>query len=137
MRIFILTLAIMAWFTLPALAEPNIKQLIPFSNASSASAAVRTSSVINVAKFKNKTLVVNGMTRAGVFKTMSGTVIAQCGPTSNGPWSTCIANDYAQTAISRTTNGLFSWSDVSSYVRLQWTGSTVETWMRAWLNLSE
>lgn len=136
MRIFITIILALA-FAVPAMAEPNIKQIIPFANASSASAAVRTSAVINVAKFRHKTLVVNGMTSAGVFKSMSGTILAQCGPTTNGPWSTCIANDYAQTAASRTTNGLFSWSDTSSFVRLHWTGSTVETWLKAWLNLSE
>lgn len=137
MRIFLVLLSLVC-FASTALASPNIKQAIPFNNASGASAAVKTSQVYNVVNFPNKTVHYSGVTLAGTaFKNMSGTVIAQCAPTSTGPWSTCIANDYAQTAVSKTTNGSFTWRDFSSYIRFQWTSGTVGGKLKAWLNLSE
>lgn len=118
----------------------NIKQAVPFSNVSAASAAVKTSSVYNVTGWKTKTLHVSGVTLGSsptsvTYKNMSGTMIAQCAPTSSGPWSTCVANDYAQTAVSRTTNGLFTWSDAVAYVRFRWTSGTVGGKLKAWLEL--
>lgn len=76
MRIFI-TIGLVLAFTVSAALAGEVKQIIPFANASTVTSGVKTSAVINASKFKTKTLVVNGMTRAGVFKTMSGTVIAQ------------------------------------------------------------
>ena len=108
---------------------------------SSASATVRTSSAINVRGFKTKTMQVEGVTLASnagslTFKNMSGTVLAQCSQ-DNTVWETCIANEYAQTAASRTTNGLFTWSDAVNYVRLKWTGGTVGTKLKAWFGWQE
>jgi hypothetical protein len=115
---------------------------VPFVNMSAASAAVKTSSVYSVRGFGTKTLNVSGVTLGSspsdiTFKNMSGTVLAQCAPTSTGPWSTCIANDYAQTAASRTTNGAFTWSDATAYVRLHWTSGTIGGKLKAWLNWQE
>ena len=100
-----------------------------FALLSSASGTVRTSSAFNVRGFETKTLQVSGATLGSnasstTFKNMSGTVLAQC--SADGTlWDTCIANDYAQTAVSRTTNGIFSWNDAINYIRLKWTGGTV------------
>lgn len=126
---------------LPALAA-EVTSKVPFSNMSAASAAVKTSSVYNVTGKRHKTLHVSGVTLTSspssvTFKNMSGTLVAQCGPTASGPWSTCIANDYGQTAVSKTTNGSFSWSDISNYVRLQWTSGTIGGKLKAWLNFSD
>lgn len=110
-----------------------------FSLYSAASAAVKTSSAIKVTGYKTKTLTVSGATLTSnasstTFKNMSGTALVQCAPTSSGPWSTCVANDYAQTAVSKTTNGTMTWSDAVAYIRLQWTSSTVGTKLKAYLN---
>lgn len=115
---------------------------VPFANMSAADAAVKTSSAISVRGYGKKTLNVSGVTLGSspssiTFKNMSGTLLAQCAPTSTGPWVTCIANDYAQTAISRTTNGAFTWDDATAYVRLHWTAGTVGGKLKAWLNWQE
>lgn len=113
-----------------------------FATYSAASAAVKTSSAYNVRGFKTKSMTVSGVTLASSpsapsFKNMSGTVIAECAPTDTGPWSTCIANDYAQTDVSRTTNGVFTWGDAVAYVRLKWTAATTGTKLKAWFNWTE
>ena len=125
-------------FAVPVFAV-EVTSKIPFVNMSAASAAVNTSDVYNVTGYKMKTLHVSGVTlgstiAAPTFKNMSGTLLAQCAPTQTGPWSTCIANDYAQTAASKTTNGSFTWSDVTSYIRLHWTSGTVGGKLKAWLS---
>ena len=133
----IAALALVA-FAVPAFAVGSTSSRVPFSNISAASAAVKTATVVNVSGYRTKTLTVSGVNLAGTgFKNMSGTVIAQCGPSDTGPWSTCVANDYAQTAISRTTNGTFTWSDAVAYVRLHWTSGTVGGKLKAWLNMVE
>ena len=134
-----LVLAILVVFCLATVASAaNIKQVIPFNNISGASGAVKTSSAINAVYFPNRTVHVSGVDLAGTaFKNMSGTVIAQCAPTPDGPWVTCVANDYAQTAVSRTTNGAFTWKEFSSYIRFHWTAGTVGGKLKAWVNLSE
>lgn len=114
----------------------------PFALYSAASGAVTTTSGMSVRGFKTKSMTVTGATlnsnaASQTFKNMSGTVLIECAPTSSGPWSTCVANDYAQTAVSRTTNGTFTWSDAIAYVRLKWTAGTVGTKMKAWLNWVE
>lgn len=85
-----------------------------------------------------KSIVVTGIKNPAnptTFKNMSGTLTAECGPSTNGPWATCIANDYAQTTVSRTTSGAFTWNDAINYVRLKWvtTGNT-RNYIKAWLN---
>jgi len=127
--------------SLPAFAA-NFTSKVPFSNISAASAAVKTSDVYNVSGKRFKTLHVSGVTLTSslssiTYKNMSGTFIAECAPTSSGPWSTCVANDYAQTAVSRTTNGNFTWADISNYVRLKWTSGTVGGKLKAWFNFSD
>lgn len=111
---------------------------------SSASGTVRTSDGFSVRGYKTKTLTVTGATLASnagsmTFKNMSGTVVVEESPsnTAAGPWTTAIANNYAQTAVSRTTNGTFTWSDAAAYIRLKWTGGTVGTKLKAWLNWQE
>lgn len=141
MKTLFLTLMLALAFVSSALAAPATKQVVMFSNISAASAAVKTSSVVSITPYKFKSLHVSGVTLTSsltspTFKNMSGTLVAQCAPTSNGPWSTC-ATDDAQTAVSRTTNGNFSWHGVSSYLRLQWTSGTIGGKLKAWLNLSE
>jgi len=125
-----------------AMAGPQIKQYVPFSNVSGASAAVKVSPAYNAVGFPNKTLHVSGVTltsspSAVTFKNMSGTLIAQCGPTSNGPWNGAGRwQDSVGTAVS-TANSTQTWRDVCNYVRLQWTSGTVGGKLKAWLNLSE
>jgi len=113
-----------------------------FAIYSASSAAVKTSDAYKVSGFKTKTMTVSGTTLASnassiTYKNMSGTVIAQCAPTSTGPWSTCIANDYAQTAASLTANNQFTWSDAVAYVRLKWTAATSGQKIKAWFNWTE
>lgn len=122
-----------------AMAAPVMTGQVPFNVVTGASGAVATSSVYNTAGSKMKTMQVTGInaTDNATFKNMSGTVVAQCGSTATGPWVTSIANDYGQTAVSRTTSGIFTWTDVCQYVRLQWTAGTVSTKLKAWLFYSE
>lgn len=113
-----------------------------FALYSGASAAVSNSAAMAVRGYKTKTLTASGATlnsnaTTQTFKNMSGTILVQCAPTSSGPWSTCVANDYGQTATSKTTNGTFTWSDAAAYIRLQWTAGTVGTKIKAWLNWTE
>lgn len=134
----VLTLLALIAFTIPAFAT-TVTSKVPFASISAASGAVKTSDVFNVTGYKTKTLHVSGVTLTSsptsvTYKNMSGTLLAQCAPTSSGPWSTCVANDYAQTAASKTTNGSFTWSDVTSYVRLHWTSGTVGGKLKAWFN---
>lgn len=129
-------------FTIPLSAFAATGGGTAFALYSAASGTVRTSSAISIRDARTKTLTVSGATltsnaSTATFKNMSGTVLVQCGPTSSGPWSTCIANDYAQTAVSRTTNGIFTWADAAAYIRLQWTGGTLGTKLKAWLNWLE
>lgn len=110
----------------------------PFSNMSAASGAVKYSPAFNVTGYKLKTIHTTGQTLASnnavpVYKNMSGTVVAQCGPTSSGPWVTCTDRSYAQTAASVTTNTTFTWDDAATYVRLKWTSGTVGGKLKAWL----
>jgi len=109
---------------------------------SSASGTVRTSSAYPLSGYKVKTLTVSGATLASnaassTYKNMSGTSIAECGPTITGPFTTAVANDYAQTAVSRTTNGTMTFTDACEYVRVKWTGGTTGTKLKIWLNWSE
>jgi len=137
--ITLMAFACMAMATVASAASNGGNAFVLYS---SAAAAVKSSAAISVRGYKTKTLTVSGATltsnaTATTFKNMSGTVLAQCGPTSSGPWSTCVANDYAQTAVSRTTNGTFTWSDAAAYVRLYWTGGIVGGKLKAWFNWIE
>lgn len=113
-----------------------------FALYSAASGATKTSSAYDVRAFKTKTLTITGATitsnaSSATFKNMSGTVTVECSPNGGNPWTTCIANDYAQTAASRTTNGQITWSDASPYIRLKWVAGTVGTKLKAFINWIE
>lgn len=115
-----------------------------FALYSGASGTVRTSAAMSVRGYKVKTLTVTGATLASnattaTFKNMSGTVLAECSPTgtTTGPWSTCVDPSYAQTAVSKTTNGTMTWTDSAAYIRLKWTASTVGTKLKAFFNWTE
>lgn len=130
----------MVAFAIPAFAAGNGGTA--FVLYSAASGAVKTSSVYDVRAFRTKTMTVSGATLAShatstTFKNMSGTAIVQCAPTSSGPWSTCIANDYAQTAVSLTANNQITWSDAVAYIRFKWTAATTGTKLKAFLNWIE
>ena len=143
MRRIILSMTLVLALVASAFAGPQIKQYVPFSNVSGASAAVKVSPAYNAVGFPNKTLHVSGVTLGSslssiTFKNMSGTLIAQCGPTTNGPWDGAGRwQDSVGTAVSATANGTQTWRDVCNYVRLQWTSGTVGGKLKAWLNLSE
>ena len=116
-----------------------------FALYSGVSSAAVTSSAISVRGFNTKTITVTGTTltsnaSSATYKNMSGTLIAQCGPTSSGPWSTCTQSQVASApAVSLTTNNQLSWKDAVAYVRIKWTASANATGqkIKAWLNWNE
>lgn len=114
-----------------------------FGLYSGASAKVTTTDAYNVRGFKTKTLTVSGATvestaAAVTFDNMSGTVIAQCAPSTTGPWSTCTQSQVASApAVSLTANNQLTWSDAVAYVRLQWTAGTVKKKFKAWFNWTD
>jgi hypothetical protein len=137
---YFITAIILVAFAVPAFAAGNGSNA--FALYSAASGATKTSAAVSVRAFKTKTLSATGATLASnaasaTFQNMSGTLTVECAPATAGPWSTCIANDYAQTAISRTTNGQFTWADASPYVRIKWIAGTVGTKLKVFLNWIE
>lgn len=139
MKTFILAILMIA-FAVPVFAAGNGSTA--FALYSAASGATKTSDAVSTRAFKTKTITVTGATltsnaASSTFKNMSGTVTTECGPTSSGPWSTCVANDYAQTAVSRTTNGQFTWADASPYARIKWIAGTVGTKLKVYMNWIE
>jgi len=109
---------------------------VPFSMYSATSGTAVKSSAFNVRGFTKKTMTVTGIAiNTHAAAALSGTVLVECAPTSAGPWSTCIANDYAQTAVSTTSNGTFTWSDAAAYIRASWAKTAGE--VSVWLNWSE
>lgn len=139
MKRFISLITVMA-FCLTAIVAfaGSVTNKVPFANMSAGSAAVKTSPVYNVSGAKTKTLHVSGVTLGSsptsvTYQNMSGTIIAQCAPTSAGPWSGCGRwQDGTGTAVSATANGNQSWQDASPYVRFRWTAGTVATKLKAW-----
>ena len=134
----IMMVVAMVAFATAAFAATTVSK-IPFVNISAASAATKTSAVYNVSGYKNKTLQVSGVTlnssvAAPTFKNMSGTLTAESGPSASGPWTTSIANEYGQTAVSKTTNGVITWTDVTPYVRFKWISGTVGGKLKVWFN---
>ena len=139
MRKLLLSIALLAIASTAQAASYNSKV---FALYSASSAAVKSSEAINVKGYSTKTVYFSGATLGSnatttTFKNMSGTALVQCAPTSSGPWSTCIANDYGQTAVSRTTNGSFTWRDGFHYIRLYWTAGTLGTKLKAYFNFVE
>ena len=140
MKTFI-TFIIVAALGIPCMASAAAFGQNAFVLYSASTAAVKTSSSINVRGFATKSLIVEGVTLSSntgaiTFQNMSGTAIVQCS-NDNTVWETCIANDYAQTAVSRTTNGIFTWRDAFNYVRFKWTSSVTGHKLKAWLSWQE
>lgn len=135
MKTIIFALVMLA-LALPAMAQPAMKAVTPFSLYSAASGTAVYSSVINVTPFRKKTVTINGYAMAAKTEAaLSGTALVQCGPTPSGPWTTCVNNNYAQTAVSATANSTLTWEDVSSYIRVSWAKTAGR--VSVWLNLSE
>ena len=123
---------ILAAFAVLALADSaqaaQWKGFTPFSNLSTTGSTVY-SAAYNVEGFRSKTLQVQGIAVSGhSAASLSGTVLMQCGPTSNGPWTTCLQTD--RTAVSTTSNVILNWNDAAAYVRASWakTAGEVSAW---------
>lgn len=103
----------------------------PFDNYTGFLDTARQSAAINVSSYKTKTLYIQGKYSGAAFLNLSGTTLARCGPASTGPWTTAIANDYAQTAVSVTTNSIITWTDACVWLQLQFTRAkrAVNVWV--------
>jgi len=135
MRIFALAALLVAMFATSAMANA-FGNFVPFSNYSATSGSAVYSAAVNVRNFKTKTVTVQGVAVAlHANAALSGTVLIQCGPTSSGPWYTCVDNSYAQTGITTTSNAVFTWSDASAYIRASWAKTAGE--VNVWLNWQE
>jgi hypothetical protein len=122
---------------------------VPFANASSAGSATKNSAVYNTTGFKQKTVTVSGVVltsspSAITYKNMSGVVTALCGPSSNGPWSTCAQGQSTAGAAVTITNvatgtgsTVLTWEDASPYVKLKWVVTASGQKIKAWLNWQE
>lgn len=109
---------------------------VPFSNYSAANGTAVKSQAYNVRGFKVKTVTSQGVATAGhTDTTLSGTVLVECGPTASGPWTTCTANDYAQTAVSMTANGNMTFTNAAPYIRASWAKTAGQ--VKVWLNWQE
>jgi hypothetical protein len=118
-------------YTAPAFAAGS-GGAVPFSLYSATSATAVKSSAYKTRGFKTKTVTVQGVAIAThEDAALSGTVLVECAPSSAGPWSTCVDNGYAQTAVSTTANGTRTWTDASAYVRASWakTAGLVKVWL--------
>jgi len=112
----------------------NAGQWTPFSNLSTTSSAASYSAAQNVRGYRTKTVQVQGVAIAGhANAALSGTVLVQCGPTSNGPWATCTQSD--RTAVSTTSNAILTWNDAAAYIRLSW--AKTAGLVNAWINWTE
>lgn len=136
-KLFSLFLALAFCFALSASAyAAAFGNAVPFSNYSATSGTAVKSSAYNVRGFKTKTITVQGVAvEAHADTTLSGTVLLECAPTASGPWTTCIANDYAQTAVSMTANGNMTVTNAAAYIRASW--AKTAGLVKVWLNWSE
>jgi hypothetical protein len=100
------------------------KSVVPFKNYSGTT-ATHYSTVYDVHRFKTKTVYADLTTG-----TATGTLLVQCGPTSSGPWVTCVQQD--STAITGTGSYILSWDDATAYIRASWARTTGE--ISVWLN---
>lgn len=133
MKKLILSILCILAFSTQAMAFGPFGAAVPFNNYSATSSAAVYSAAYNVTGMNIKTLTVTGIAVAGhTPAALSGTVLVQCGPTSSGPWATCINNNYAQTAASTTANGSITWMDASPYIRASWSKTSGQ--VKAWLN---
>ena len=96
----------------------------------------KTSSVIDVSRYRHKNLVVQGYAVAGHTATsLSGTLAAYCGPTSAGPFiaATGLFTTAAGAAITTTSNASFNWISACQYMEFIWTKTSGE--VSVWLGL--
>lgn len=130
-----IAIALVSIFLLSSVAHAgSLREKAPFSSYSAASTAAVYSEVYNVKGAKSKELQVNGYdmtTKASA--SLAGTILAQCGPTSTGPWIT--AQNEAGTAISTTANKAIQWSDLCNFMRISWAKTTGR--VSVWFNYME
>ena len=132
MRVMLASVLSLMLMVSAAFAAGDIKQTIPFGLYSAASGSAVYSSAINVAKYRHKTVQIQGYNMSTKAEAaLSGTALVQCGPTSSGPWVTCAQED--STAISSTSNAVLQWSDVTNYIRVSWTKTAGR--VSVWLNM--
>ena len=132
MKTFMLTLLCLAVLVTGALAAQSvpIPQTQTFKMYSATSGTAVYSTVVDVSNYRQKTLMVQGYAVAGhAAAALSGTLLAQCGPTSAGPFNTITG--ITGTAISTTSNTVLFWQDACQYFRLSWakTAGEVSAWV--------
>jgi hypothetical protein len=96
--------------------------------------AVRYSSPIKTDVYTLKQVVFAGYSTNGtdMLTNLPGTAVAQCGPTSNGPWVT--NKDEAGNATSATTSTLFNILGMCQWMRYGWTKTgTGKRSLSAWI----
>lgn len=91
----------------------------PFNSYTGSTGVIRYSPTIATGLYTQRTAVFQGISSNGVPVTLQGTATLQCAPTANGPWQTC--KDVNGSAISTTSNAIFSLYDLTQYVRASWT----------------
>jgi hypothetical protein len=133
MKTFVLTLLCLLTLVTGAFAEKavQIPQTQTFKMYSTAAGGgTKYSTVVDVSNFRQKTLIVQGYAISGhAAAALSGTLLAQCGPTSSGPFNT--VTGITGTAISTTTNTVLYWNDSCQFMRLSWakTAGLVSAWV--------
>jgi hypothetical protein len=96
----------------------------------------KTSSVIDVSRYRVKSLTVQGYAVAGhTAASLSGTLAAYCGPTSSGPFvaSTGLFTTAVGGAISTTSNATLNFESACSWMEFIWTKTSGE--VSVWLGL--
>ena len=96
----------------------------------------KTSSVIDVSRYRHKNLVVQGYAVSGhTAGSLSGTVAAYCAPTVSGPWqaATGITTTAVGAAITTTSNTSLNWTSACQYLEVIWTKTSGE--VSVWLGL--
>lgn len=133
----ILSLVLLASLFATSAFALDVGNAVPFSMYSAASGTAVKSTAYDVRRFKTKTVTVQGydMASPSAAASLSGTALVECGPTSSGPWTTCVDNSYAQTAVSTTANGTRTWTDASAYIRASWAKTAGR--VKIWLNWNE
>jgi hypothetical protein len=121
--LFAMLLILATALSVPAFAVDQ-KSAVPFSSYSG-STATHYSTVYDVHRFRTKTVSVDMTTVAA-----TGTLLVQCGPSSSGPWETCVQQD--GTAITGTGSYTLSWDDAAAYVRASWARTTGK--ISVWFN---
>jgi hypothetical protein len=124
MKSFIFAILGLLCFAGVAMAGVAIQAPQPFNKYSSPTVSTPAySQVYDTSNYRQKMLIVQGYAISGhAAASLSGTVLAQCGPTSTGPWntSTGFATTAAGVAISTTANTVINWIDTCPYTRISW-----------------